>query len=223
MYINYLFCNNKTMANRPNIISNELDQAPKTHKAWYDKVIKSLKEDIIKAMDQIILDWNDTLCDYINDNQNRIPVRQILDLKAWESLAFEVKREKIKSEWWFIKSVWHPAFLWDFHNFTENCYRFQEHWALKPGEKSLIIVVEKDKKDDKILKLHAEQLEYPWPNAFVMRWMYFHNPDVSEERFNEIILNKEEIGEKNINEWDKESSEKSTWKLKWFFDKLKKK
>jgi hypothetical protein len=30
--------------------------------------------------------------------------------------------------------------------------------------------------------------------------MYFHNPDVSEERFNEIILNKEEIGEKNINE-----------------------
>lgn len=70
------------MANRPKILSNELDQAPKTHKAWYDKVIKSLKEDILKAMDQIILQWNDTLCDYINNNQNRIPVNQILDLKA---------------------------------------------------------------------------------------------------------------------------------------------
>ena len=211
------------MANKPNILSNELDQAPKTQKAWYDKVIKSLKDDILKAMEQIILQWNDTLCDYINNNQNRIPVNEILALKAWESLAFEVKREKIENKWWFIQAVWHPAFLWQFHNFTENCYWFQKNWAIKPGEKSLIMVVEKDKKDDKILKLHAEQLEYPWPNTFVMKWMFFHNPDVSEERFNEILLKQEDKEEKNVNEWKKEPAEWKTWKLKRFIDKLKKK
>lgn len=211
------------MKNKPNILSNELDQAPKTHRAWYDKVVKSLKEEIKNAMDQVILTWDGALCDYIDNNYDKVPVRQILALEPGQSLSFEVKREKQQGKWWFIKAVWHPAFMWDFRNFTDNCYRFEKYWAIKPWQKSLVIVVEKDRDDDKLLKVHAEQLEYPWPNSFVMRWMFFHNPDVSEEEFAQILSNEDapvEDAEKNDNKDEKTKG--NTWKLKWFFDKLKK-
>jgi hypothetical protein len=131
-----------------------------------------------------------------------------------------------------MQTVWRPAFLWDFNNFVDNCYRFEEEWAIKPGEKSTIIVVEKDAKDPKTWKIHSEQLEYPGPWAMLMRWMFFHNPNVSDERFQEIVWTsrdkKEEIKEQikeNINEEieaeEKSKDEKKSLgdKIKWWFGK----
>ena len=139
-----------------NVLSNELDQAPKTRAAGYGKVIDSMRKEINEAMDRIFLNGSDVIADYMN-HTDRIPIKQLLELQPGDHLSFEVKREKVEPSGGFIETVWHPAFLWDFNNFTNNCYWFEEDWVIKPGEKSLIIVVEKDAKDPKSWKIHAEQ------------------------------------------------------------------
>ncbi len=216
-----------------NVLSNELDQAPKTRAAGYGKVIDSMRKEINKAMDRIFLNGSDVIADYMN-HADKIPIKQLLELKPGDHLSFEVKREKTESSGGFIETVWHPAFLWDFNNFTNNCYRFEEDWVIKPGEKSLIIVVEKDVKDPKSWKIHAEQLEYPGKWAMLMQWMFFHNPNVSDEKFQEIIWsgkNKEEIKEQlkeNINEEieieekeEKKAEEKKEESKKWLGKTIK--
>ena len=215
-----------------NVVSNELDQAPKNRAAGYGKVVNSMRKEISEAMDRIFLKWSDVLADYMN-HADRLPIKQLLELKPGDHLSFEVKREEIEYNW-FTQTVWHPAFLWDFNNFTNNCYWFEEDWVIKPGEKSLIIVVEKDAKDPKSWKIHAEQLEYPGKWAMLMQWMFFHNPNVSDEKFQEIIWsgkNKEEIKEQlkeNINEEieieekeEKKAEEKKEESKKWLGKTIK--
>ena len=221
--------------NIPNIASNGLDQAPKTRAARYEKkVLEPIKKDIEEAMDAILLNWGDVLWNYMNNPKNRIPFKQLLELQPGDHLSFEVKREKIVPSEGFMQTVWHPAFLWNFNNFMHNCYRFEEEWAIKPGQISTIIVVEKDAKDPKFWKIHSEQLEYPGPWAMLMKWMFFHNPNVSDEKFQEIVgtsnNKKEEIKEQikdNINEEieaeenEKKAEEKSKDEKKSLADTIK--
>ena len=216
-----------------NVLSNELDQAPKNRAAGYGKVIDSMRKEINEAMDRIFLNGSDVIADYMN-HTDRIPIKQLLELHPGDHLSFEIKREKVEPSGGFIETVWHPAFLWDFNNFTNNCYWFEEDWVIKPGEKSLIIVVEKNVKDPKSWKIHAEQLEYPGKWAMLMQWMFFHNPNVSDEKFQEIIWsgkNKEEIKEQlkeNINEEieieekeEKKAEEKKEESKKWLGKTIK--
>jgi len=187
-----------------NVVSNKLDQAPKNRAAGYGKVVNSMRKEISEAMDRIFLNGSDILADYMN-HTNRLPIKQLLELEPGDHLSFEVKREKVEYNW-FTQTVWHPAFLWDFNNFTHNCYWFEEEWSIKPWEKSLIIVVEKDAKDSKLWKIHAEQLEYPGEWTMLMSGMFFHNPNVSDEKFQKIVwteYKKEELKDQikeNINE-----------------------
>ena len=206
-----------------NVVSNELDQAPKNRAAGYGKVVNSMRKEINEAMDRIFLNGSDVIADYMN-HTNKIPIEQLLELKPWDHLSFEVKREKVEPSGGFIETVWHPAFLWDFNNFTHNCYWFEEDWwPIKPWEKSLIIVVEKDVKDPKSWKIHAEQLEYPGKWAMLMSGMFFHNPDVSDEKFQKIAwteYKKQEIKDQikeNINEEIEieEKEEKKAKQNKW--------
>lgn len=216
-----------------NVLSNELDQAPKTREAGYGKVVNSMRKEINEAMDRIFLNGSDVIADYMN-HTNKIPIEQLLELKPWDHLSFEVKREKVEPSGGFIETVWHPAFLWDFNNFTHNCYWFEEDWwPIKPWEKSLIIVVEKDIKDPKSWKIHAEQLEYPGKWAMLMSGMFFHNPDVSDEKFQKIAWTeykrqeikeqiKENINEEiEIEEKEKKAEEDSKQQKKWLGDTIK--
>ncbi len=222
-----------------NVVSNELDQAPKTRAAGYGKVIDSMRKEINEAMDRIFIEWNDAICNYLNNPQNQIPVKPILGLEPWDSLSFEVKREKIENGDGFTKTVWHPAFFGDFNNFMHNCYRFEKEWPLKPGEISTIIVIEKGKDDPKMWNVHAEQLEYPGTWSFLNAGTFFHNPNVSDEKFQEIVWidkKKEEMKEQmkeNLEEEikleeeeakkeidQKKSGEKTLGdKIKWWFGK----
>ena len=71
-----------------NVLSNELDQAPKTRAAGYGKVVNSMRKEINETMDRIFMDWNDVLCDYMN-HTNRIPLKQLLELKPWDHLSLK--------------------------------------------------------------------------------------------------------------------------------------
>jgi hypothetical protein len=172
---------------RINVLSNELDQAPKTRAAWYGKVVDSMRKEMNKAMDTIFMNWNDSICEYINNPEYPIPTQLIMDLEPGDSLSFEVKREKVEKGDGFTNAVWHAAFFWDFNNFIHNCYRIQKEWPLKEGEISTIIVVEKNEKDPNVLEVHAEQLEYPPAWSFLSKGTFFHNPNVSDEKFKKII------------------------------------
>lgn len=204
-----------------NVVSNELDQAPKTRAAGYGKVVNSMRKEISEAMDRIFLNGSDVIADYMN-HTDKIPIKQLLELQPGDHLSFEVKREKIEYNW-FTQTVWHPAFLWDFNNFTNNCYWFEEEWAIKPGQKSTIIVVEKGIKDPKMWRIHAEQLEYPGEWVMLKSGLFFYNPNVSDEKFQEIVwteYKKEELKEQikeNINEEIEleEKEEKKAEQVKW--------
>ena len=173
-----------------NVVSNELDQAPKTRAAGYGKVINSMRKEINEAMDRTLLNGSHVIIDYIK-HTNIIPEKKLLELQSGDHLSFEVKREEVKYDW-FTETVWRPAFLWDFNNFTNNCQWLEEECPIKPGQKSTIIVVERDIEDPKLLRVHSEQLEYPDKKIFLMQWMYFINPNVSDEKFQEIISEDEE-------------------------------
>ena len=210
------------MKRKANVISNKLDQVPKTRKHGYWKVVNSMRKEIAERLDAIIMRWDDEFWAWMNENRKDIPVLAILNLKPWECLAIEAKREEVKNEWWWIKAVWHPVFHIP-RAFNEY---YTKNWPLKKWMKSLVVVVEKDKDDPKVWNLHAEQLEIPWENSFTMEWMLFHNPDVKGQDFKEILWE----------EWDSttdDTTEKSTdnstdntevsnqW-LKWLLKKFKK-
>ena len=63
--------------NNPKIISNDLDQAPKTWKE-YEKRLDWMKNEIAKAMDICsTLDGNPTICKWIDDNQDTLMIIKI--------------------------------------------------------------------------------------------------------------------------------------------------
>ena len=50
------------------------------------------------------------------------------------------------------------------------------------------------------MEVHAEQLEYPPAWSFLSKGTFFHNPNVSDEKFQEII--KEESDKNDESNWD---------------------
>lgn len=112
--------------------------------------------------------------------------------------------------------------MWNFDNFIHNFYWKSENWPLKPWEVSTAIVVKKDINDPKVREVHAEQLELPGKWAFLSQWIFFHNPNIEDEEFKEIVwteYKKEEIKEQikeNINEEveleeQEEKAEQNRW------------
>ncbi len=187
--------------NKPNILSNKSDQAPKTRAAGYEEnVLKPLQQEIDSRMNMLFMNWSDTICNYVNKflnrEENEFISNCIVDLKPWDSLAFEIKREKIKGSGDFQKAVWHPAFFGDFNDFLHNFYYNSEVWQLRPWEISTAIIVKKDENDSYLLNIHAEQLEYPGEWSLLMDWLFFYNPNVDNEEFNEIIWNTEDAEKK---------------------------
>ena len=191
--------------NVPKILSNKSDQAPKTRAAGYEEnVLKPLQQEIDSRMNMLFMNWSDRICNYVNNflnrEENEFISNCIVDLKPWDSLAFEIKREKIKGSGGFQKAVWHPAFFWDFNDFLHNFYYNSEVWQLRPWEISTAIIVKKDENDPYLLNIHAEQLEYPGEWSLLMDWLFFHNSNVKDDEFNEIIRTPEDESKKETKE-----------------------
>lgn len=218
--------------NVPNILDNELDQAPKTKEAGYEEnVLRPLAKEIDERMDMFFMNWSDLICDYITDFVNKPENRFILDkissLKPWDSMAFEIKREKVK-DWWWRVAVWHPASPEDLNNYFHNFYSRNKN-PIERWEVSSAIIIKKDENDPKLIKVHAEQLEIPkkWAMLDFRVVNSFHNPDVSDEDFEEIIKaesneeaeDNEAKEQKNEvkKEWKKEKNKSIKDKFKWRF------
>lgn len=181
--------------NVPNILSDDSNQAPKTRAAGYEEnVLKPLQNEINERMDRMLLEWSDLICDYINDfvnkndDYNRYIAYRVLNLWLWDSITFEIKREKVKYEW-LKKTVWYPVF-WDFGEFSHNFVYRSKDWPLQKWEISTAIVVKRDENDSKILHVHAKQLENPGRWAMISKGTLYYNPNVSDKDFQEIISNK---------------------------------
>ena len=207
--------------NKINITSNELDQAPKTRAAGYEEnVLKPLQKEINERMDRMLLEWSDTICDYINDfvskndDYNRYIAYRILNLWLWDSITFEIKREKVKYEWW-RKAVWHPVYS-DFGEFNHNFIWKSKYWPLQQWEISTAIVIKRDENDSKIFHVHAEQLENPGKWAMLSGGTLFHNPKLSDKDFQETIMRdsdwSEDVEDNNIQVDKKDSLNK---RVKW--------
>lgn len=80
--------------NKVNILSNELDQAPKTKENWYQERLDAMKDVIYKAFDQLVVfDGDEIITDRIKKNEGELPLTLLNKLKDGEILPIELKRE----------------------------------------------------------------------------------------------------------------------------------
>ena len=82
--------------NKVNILSNELDQAPKTKENWYQERLDAMKDVIYKAFDQLVVfDGDEIITNRIKKNEGELPLTLLNELKDGETLSIELKREQL--------------------------------------------------------------------------------------------------------------------------------
>lgn len=207
----------ETMEDKTKNFSDKSNHAQKAKSTWHEKnVLKPLQNNNNEKMDIIFMNWSNLICNYVNDfinkPENKFILDQILALNPWDSMTFEIKKEKVKCEWWG-KFVWDPISLKSPESFKAICEYFHNFCSKnksfpKPWEISSSIVIKKDKNNPKLLELHAEQFEYPdnWDSGDI----FFYNPDVNDKDFQDIINSKTE----GKDEQDKTGEEKDAEKEK---------
>ena len=85
--------------NQPNITSNNLDQAPKTTNARYQRRLDAMKDVIYEAFDQREnIDGDESIINWLDTYQTQLPLDKINLLKNGEALAIELKREPANQE-----------------------------------------------------------------------------------------------------------------------------
>lgn len=95
----------KKMANTPNILSNNLDQAPKNTNTRYQARLDAINEEIEQAFNAMHISGDPEIENWLSEHQNDIPLHKLNTLKAGESIAFEIKREKVEE----IRGGWNEA------------------------------------------------------------------------------------------------------------------
>lgn len=85
--------------NQPNITSNNLDQAPKTTNARYQRRLDAMKDVIYEAFDQREnIDGDKSITNWLDIYKTQLPLDKINLLKNGETLAIELKREPANQE-----------------------------------------------------------------------------------------------------------------------------
>ena len=82
--------------NKVNILSNKLDQAPKTKENWYQKRLDEMKDVIYEAFDQCVdLDGDEIITNWLDQFHDKLPLAHLNKLKDGETLSIELKREQL--------------------------------------------------------------------------------------------------------------------------------
>lgn len=219
---------NSEISNNPNILSNELDQAPKVWKSYEERLHEpELQQRIFDAMDQHFVfvseewDWKEIL-NWIWLHENDLPWPLIYKSKR-SKVSFLVHKEKKQYNSWRSPMIWAPI---------DARHQFSQLWEIfyknkdKLDEGEIWTFITFTKMDDGKTIVWAEQIEIPQTNPFFPSWYACHKKLKSAE-FEKILswstyLNKPKI-EKKEEIIEKEEATQKPRKLWELFKKLFKK
>ena len=181
--------------NKVNILSNKLDQAPKTKENWYQERLDEMKDVIYKAFDQFdqYVDGDKIITNRIKKNQSELPLDHLNELKDGETLAIELKRDNLDEKpGERNKAPGFPKFLEDtIFSKLENIKVKPERTELQPGEKTTILIIKKKVADPKFpenkdFKTRIIEFALPGENTLLPKGMVFEK-ELKGEEFKDII------------------------------------
>lgn len=181
--------------NKVNILSNKLDQAPKTKENWYQERLDEMKDVIYKAFDQFdqYVDGDKIITNRIKKNQSELPLDHLNELKDGETLAIELKRDNLDEKpGERNKAPGFPKFLEDtIFSKLENIKVKPERTELQPGEKTTILIIQKKVTDPKFpenkdFKTKIIEFALPGENTFLLEEMVFEK-ELTGKEFEDII------------------------------------
>ena len=180
--------------NKVNILSNELDQAPKTKENWYQKRLDEMKDVIYKAFDQLVVfDGDEIITNRIKKNEGEIPLTLLNKLKDGEILPIELKREQLDEKpGERNKAPGFPKFLEDtIFSKLENIKVKPGRTELQPGEKTTILIIQKKVTDPKFpenkdFKTKIIEFALPGENTLLLEEIVFEK-ELNGKEFEDII------------------------------------
>ena len=180
--------------NKVNILSNELDQAPKTKENWYQKRLDEMKDVIYKAFDQLVVfDGDEIITNRIKKNEGELPLTLLNKLKDGEILPIELKREQLDEKpGERNKAPGFPKFLEDtIFSKLENIKVKPGRTELQPGEKTTILIIQKKVTDPKFpenkdFKTKIIEFALPGENTLLLEEIVFEK-ELNGKEFEDII------------------------------------
>jgi len=174
--------------NKPNILSNDLDQVPKTRKRYPNELYAdNLKQQIIQSFDTHKPLWeNDFLVEESDEkvlsrfekNQENLPIPDIVQmLKDYNTVSCEVHRRKKEKITWFSKAIW-PAIPKDNINVWKVLTRNSEELE---GNILTYIIFQKMKNNPLTVKISAKQIEFPGEWVLLPEYIVFSKELAWEE------------------------------------------
>ncbi len=180
--------------NKVNILSNELDQAPKTKENWYQERLDAMKDVIYKAFDQLVVfDGDEIITNRIKKNEGELPLTLLNELKDGETLPIELKREQLDEKpGERNKAPGFPKFLEDtIFSKLKNIKVNPRRTELQPGEKTTILIIQKKVTDPKFpenkdFKTKIIEFALPGENTLLLEEMVFEK-ELNGKEFEDII------------------------------------
>jgi len=180
--------------NKVNILSNELDQAPKTKENWYQKRLDEMKDVIYKAFDQLVVfDGDEIITNRIKKNEGELPLTLLNKLKDGEILPIKLKREQLDEKpGERNKAPGFPKFLEDtIFSKLENIKVKPGRTELQPGEKTTILIIQKKVTDPKFpenkdFKTKIIEFALPGENTLLLEEIVFEK-ELNGKEFEDII------------------------------------
>lgn len=181
--------------NKVNILSNKLDQAPKTKENWYQERLDEMKDVIYKAFDQFdqYVDGDEIITNRIKKNQSELPLDHLNELKDGETLAIELKRDNLDEKpGERNKAPGFPKFQEDtVFSKLKNIKVKPGRTELQPGEKTTILIIQKKVTDPKFpenkdFKTKIIEFALPGENTLLLEEMVFEK-ELNGKEFEGII------------------------------------
>lgn len=181
--------------NQPNITSNNLDQAPKTTNARYQRRLDAMKDVIYEAFDQRVnIDGDKSITNWLDIYKTQLPLDKINLLKNGEALAIELKREAANQERWVRNEA--PSI--QKHKaeslFMKTKYKLakDKKTPLQPGEKTVQLIISRatDPRfpENKNFKISAVEFQIPEKNSLLPAGVVFEK-ELTGKEFENAIQN----------------------------------
>ena len=199
--------------------------------------MESIKDDIANAMDNFISLADNTEDDrlygeYIDNNRDKLPLQDItkqLSENPDKKISIQIKKEKNKPSWWWIKMISWPKIGFDIEkNLWTIIAKKWETW-IEEWEIATYMTFEWSK--SWIIKIKTQQLQIASKGALIPSYAKLSHKELTANEFFWIINNNENRNEneeiepitndtQNENKTVEPTIDNSKNKTKWFLDNL---